>query len=85
MWEKEKAKSISLAKKLEEKQIREQELLTKLEQSSKSPPVIVIASPGDGITVEVPVLKFSGVAVDDQGIKRLEIFVNGIIFDDKDN
>jgi hypothetical protein len=45
----------------------------------------VIASPGDGITVEVPVLKFSGVAVDDQGIKRLEIFVNGIIFDDKDN
>jgi hypothetical protein len=73
----ERRKSSLLAKELEEKEKTEKDLLVKLEHGSKAPPVIVIASPHEGSTVEVKVITFSGVAEDDQGLKRLEIFING--------
>ncbi len=75
--EDERKKSSLLAKELEEKEKTEKDLLVKLEHGSKSPPVIVIASPQEGSKVEVKVITFSGVAEDDQGLTRLEIFING--------
>lgn len=75
--EEERKKSSLLAKELEEKDRKEKDLLVKLKRGSKAPPVIVIASPQEGSTVEVKVITFSGVAEDDQGLTRLEIFING--------
>jgi flagellar motor protein MotB len=75
--EEERKKSSLLAKELEEKDKREKDLLVKLEHGSKAPPVIVIASPQEGSTVEVKIITFSGVAEDDQGLSRVEIFING--------
>jgi len=75
-WEEEREKSDLLAKELEEQQQKEQELLTKLEKGSKTPPVVIIASPKDGINSELPIITLSGVAVDDQGLKQLNIFIN---------
>lgn len=77
-WKEEKEKTTLLAKELEQQQRKEQELLTKLEKSIKSPPVIIIASPEEGINSETPLITLSGVAVDDQGLKQLEIFINGV-------
>ncbi|MBW1672812.1 MAG: caspase family protein [Deltaproteobacteria bacterium] len=75
--EEERKKSSLLAKELEEKEKSEKDLLVKLEYGSKAPPVIVIASPQEGSKVEVKIITFSGVAEDDQGLTRLEIFING--------
>jgi hypothetical protein len=77
-WEQERAKTTLLAKELEEQQRKEQDLLIKLEQSVKSPPFIIIASPEEGRTSEAPLITLSGVAVDDQGLKQLEVFINGV-------
>jgi len=66
----------SLTKELEQKEIREKDLLTRLEDTSKSPPVIVVATPKDDAKVEAGIITFSGVAEDDKGIDRLDIFVN---------
>jgi len=66
----------SLTKELEEKEVREKDLLTRLEDTSKSPPVIVVATPKDDTKVEAGTITFSGVAEDDKGIDRLDLFVN---------
>jgi hypothetical protein len=76
-FEEEKKKSEALAKELEQKQKAEQDLIVRLKDTSKAPPVIVIASPSEGSTVEVKVIHVSGVAEDDQGVSKLEIIVNG--------
>jgi Caspase domain/Bacterial Ig domain len=76
-FEEEKKKSEALAKELEQKQKAEQDLIVRLKGTSKSPPVIVIASPAEGSTVEVKVIHLSGVAEDDEGLAKIEIIVNG--------
>ena len=75
-FEEERKKAELLSKELAEKEIREKDLLTKLEHGSKTPPVIVIASPKDGSKVEANIIQLSGVAEDEQGLERLEIFIN---------
>lgn len=83
-WEEERKKSDLLAKELEEQQQKEHELLTKLEKSSRTPPVIIIASPKNDTTSEIPFIIISGVAVDDQGLKQLNIFINDKASEDQD-
>jgi hypothetical protein len=75
--EEEKRKTSLLAEELGERERREQELLTQLAKGVKNPPVILIASPDDGSKIEANSILISGVAEDEQGIERLEIFVNG--------
>jgi hypothetical protein len=70
-------KTSLLAEELGEKERREQELLTQLAKGAKNPPVILIASPEDGSTIEANSILISGVAEDEQGIERLEILING--------
>jgi hypothetical protein len=82
-WEDERQKRILLTKELEEKQKREKELLTRLEDSSKTPPLIAIASPMEGSEVEAKTIIFSGVAEDDQGLQSLEAFINDEPFQKK--
>jgi len=74
--EQERKKTDVLSEELAEKEKKEKDLLAKLEEGSKAPPVIVIASPEDGREVEANVVHLSGVAEDDQGLERLEIFIN---------
>jgi len=69
-------KSTILSKELEKSKQKEKNLMVKLRESSKAPPVIVIASPKDKSKVEVNIIHISGVAEDDQGLERLEIFIN---------
>ena len=76
-FEEERKKSETLAKELEQKQQAEQDLIIRLKDTSKAPPVIVIASPAEGSTVEVKIIYVSGVAEDDEGLSKLEIIVNG--------
>jgi hypothetical protein len=76
-FEEERKKSEALAKELEQKQRAEQDLIIRLKDGSKNPPVIVIASPAEGSTVEVKIIYISGVAEDDEGLSKLEIIVNG--------
>lgn len=75
-FEEEKEKSSLLTKKLEEREKIEQELIFKLKHGAKAPPVIVIASPKDESKVEINIIQLSGVAEDDQGLARVEIFIN---------
>ena len=75
-FEEERKKTSLLTKELEEKEMREKDLLSQLEHAEKNPPVIVVAAPKDGVEVEVGTITFSGVAEDDQGLKALDIFIN---------
>jgi hypothetical protein len=81
--EQEREKASLLAEELGEKEKREQELLTQLAQGAKIPPVIMIASPKDGGTIEANSIGLSGVAEDEQGIEQLEIFINNRPLEDK--
>jgi hypothetical protein len=81
--EQEREKANLLAEELDEKEKREQELLTQLAQGTKTPPVIMIASPKDGGTIEVNSISLSGVAEDEKGIQQLEIFINNRPLEDK--
>lgn len=74
--EEERKRTDLLAQELEEKEEREKDLLAELEQGLKTPPVIVIASPKDESKVEVNTIQLSGVAEDEGGLARLEIFIN---------
>jgi hypothetical protein len=75
--EEEKKKTSHLAEELGEKEKREQELLTQLAQGAKNPPVIMIASPKDGGTLETKSTVLAGVVEDEQGIEDMEILING--------
>jgi hypothetical protein len=79
----ERKKSSLLAEELGEKERREQELLTQLAQGAKNPPLIMIASPKDGDKLESNSTALAGVAEDEQGIERLEIFINGQPLEEK--
>jgi hypothetical protein len=74
--EEEKKKTSLLSEELGVKEKREQELLTQLAQGDLNPPVIMIASPKDGDAIETKSIRIAGVAEDQQGIERLEIFIN---------
>ncbi|MFC1798320.1 caspase family protein [Thermodesulfobacteriota bacterium] len=74
--EEQRKKSDLLVKELAERDQREKMLLAKIEDSSKAPPVIVLASPKDNSSVEFNFIHLSGVAEDANGIKQLEIFIN---------
>ena len=69
-------RSDALARDLAEKEAREKALLRKLEDGSKTPPVIVLASPREDITVEVNFVQLSGVVEDEKGLRALEIYIN---------
>ena len=75
--ENQRIKSDLLAEELAERDQREKVLLSKLEDSSKDPPVVVVASPEDNSKVEFNFVYLSGVAEDETGVKELEIFANG--------
>lgn len=81
--EQEREKASLLAEELGEKEKREQELLSQLTQGAKNPPVIMIASPRDGSTIEMKSVGIAGVVEDEQGIEQLEIFINNRPLEDK--
>jgi hypothetical protein len=79
----EKQRSSLLAEELEEKEKREQQLLTELAQGTEAAPVIVIASPKDGGTVNSKTVDVSGVVEDSQGIAQVAIFINSRPLEEK--
>jgi hypothetical protein len=72
----ERKKADSLSKELEEKQKEQEDLRTRLRLGPKTLPVILVASPNDGIKVERKMIDLSGVAEADLGLERIEISVN---------
>jgi len=74
--EEQRKQSDILARELAEKEHREKMLLNKLEDSSKTAPVIVLSSPREDSTVEVNVVQVSGVVEDEKGLKCLELYIN---------
>ncbi|MFO7958036.1 MAG: caspase family protein [Candidatus Brocadiia bacterium] len=73
----EQKKSEQLAQEIGEMAQREEDLRTRIQEVSKTPPLVVIASPEDGSTVEVNIIGLRGVVEDDQEIVKIEIFING--------
>lgn len=72
-----------LKRKVAEQKEKERELMARLQsleeeklKESKSPPVVVIASPKDKISVDEEYIVLSGVAEDDKGVVQIEILVN---------
>ena len=72
-----------LKKQLAEREEKEKELMARLEQveegkwmQSKIPPVIAIAGPKDGMSVDFEYISLIGVAEHERGIVQLEILVN---------
>jgi hypothetical protein len=71
-----KKKTVQLTEELEQKEQREKELLDKLANTSKTLPILVIASPQDGKKTEAKFVQLSGVAEDNKGLEKLEILIN---------
>jgi hypothetical protein len=72
-----------MKRKMAEQQAKEKELMARLEQAeaeklkpSKNPPLIAIASPKDGTSVDFEYISIAGVAESGKGIAQLEILVN---------
>jgi hypothetical protein len=72
-----------MKRKLAEQQEKEKELMARLERAeeeklkqSKNPPLIAIASPKDGTSVDFEYIFIAGVAESGKGIAQLEILVN---------
>jgi uncharacterized caspase-like protein len=72
----ERQKSEQLAQQLEEKQQREQLLLSRLSEGAQSPPVLLVASPSSGLKTEAGHVRLSGAVEDDRGLQQLDIYVN---------
>jgi len=83
--EKEKQKTAQLSQELEEKEEQKMALINKLEGDSKNAPVLIIASPPDGKKTEGKIIQLFGVAEDNQGVEKLEIFVNGRLLSKEDD
>jgi len=69
---------------LDEQQKREEDVAARLEaletertKQTKNIPVIVIATPKDGITVDSEYISLAGVAEHEKGIEKFEILLNG--------
>ncbi len=76
LLEEERKKTEDLNKKLKEKEEREKGLMVQLEADSKTPPIIVVASPQDGDRTEAGTVQLTGVVEDDGGVKEIAIFLN---------
>ena len=72
----EQQKSEQLSQQLAEKEEREQQLISKLSEGVKSPPVLLIAAPQPGVQTEAKSVRLSGVVQDDNGLQRLDIYLN---------
>ena len=72
----EQQKSEQLAQQLAEQEEREQQLISKLREGVKSPPVLLIAEPLHGHSTEAKSVQLSGVVQDDKGLQQLDIYVN---------
>ena len=75
-FDEEREKTRILTQQLADKERREQDLIIKLRHSLRNPPVIVIASPQDGTQVEINIINLSVIAEDEEGLEKLEIFLN---------
>jgi hypothetical protein len=71
-----------LSQQLEEKEIREKQLLDQIASGTTNPPILLIASPADGLQTESKTVRLFGTAKDEQGLKQLNIFVNNRLVDD---
>ena len=69
-----------LKKQMAAQKEKEKELLARLEaekgKQTKNPPLIAIASPKDGTSVDSEYITLLGVAEDDEGIVKFEVLVN---------
>ncbi|MDF1592887.1 MAG: caspase family protein [Desulfobacterales bacterium] len=74
--EDQRKQSDTLARELAEKEQREKMLLSKLEDSAKTAPVILLAYPREDSTVDVNFVQLSGVVEDEKGLRQLEIYIN---------
>lgn len=72
----EKARSVQLTQELE-KERRERERMSKIAAEGKAPPLLLITSPEDGLQVEVGSVRLSGAVEGKQGLKSLDVFLNG--------
>ncbi len=77
--EKEREKSTQLEEQLQEKEQKEKELLTKIAEKAKSPPVLILASPAGETKTEAAHIRLIGAAEDDKGVGKVEISVNGAV------
>ena len=74
--------TMQLSQQLEEKEIREKQLLEQIASSTTNPPILLITSPADGLQTESKTMRLFGTAKDEQGLKQLNIFVNNRLVDD---
>jgi hypothetical protein len=65
-----------LSQQLEEKEIREKQLLDQIASGTKNPPILLITSPVDGQQTESKTVRLFGAAKDEQGLRQLNIYVN---------
>jgi len=72
----EKARSVQLTQELE-KERKEKERMSKIAAEGKAPPLLLITSPEDGQQVEVGSVRLTGAVEGKQGLKSLEVFLNG--------
>ncbi len=76
----EKARSVQLSQELE-KERREKERMSKIAAEGKAPPLLLITSPEDGLQVEVASVRLTGAVEGKQGLKSLDVFLNGRLLD----
>lgn len=74
--------TVQLSQQLEEKEIREKQLLDQIASGTTNPPILLITSPADGLQTESKTVRLFGTAKDEQGLKQLNIFVNNRLVDD---
>jgi len=72
----EKARSVQLTQELD-KERKEKERMSKIAAEGKAPPLLLITSPEDGQQVEIGSVRLSGAVEGKQGLKSLEVFLNG--------
>jgi hypothetical protein len=72
----EKQKSDHLSQQLQQKTRKEKDLLNRISEAQKAPPIVVIAAPRDGERTEATAVMLNGVVEDDQGVQRIDFYLN---------
>lgn len=67
----------NLKKEYKAKELREKDLLSKLEAAMQRPPIVFIGSPKSGFEAEYKKINLYGVIEDDKAIDTVEFFING--------
>ena len=67
----------NLKKEFKAKELREKDLLAKLETARQRPPIVFIGSPRTGLAMEFKRINLYGVIEDDKAIETIEFFING--------